>query len=136
MRLCYGLFLVFLAACGSGTSYSSAPPPPPGPPPPPPPPPAPGTVAVTVEDYDFTPSSISIKVGTPVQWTNQGAMPHNVTSDNGVFASSNLSGTGTDPYGQPTAGGQYTRMFSTTGTFAYHCSIHPTQMTGTITVTQ
>ena len=64
MRLGYGLFLVFLAACGSSTSYSSPPPPPAaGPPPAPPPPPPPGTFSVNIEDYDYAPSLITITVG-------------------------------------------------------------------------
>jgi plastocyanin len=137
MRLCYGLLLVFVAACGSSTSYSSAPPPPPPgtPPPPPPPPPPPGTVAVKIQDFSFSPSSITIKVGTPVQWTNDGAKLHSVLSDSNVFASPYLSGPSTDAYGQPTGGQTYILTFSTVGTFPYHCGVHD-YMKGTVTVTQ
>ena len=135
MRLCYGLLLVFLAACGSSTSsYNSSPPPPPGPPGPPPPPPAPTTRGVTIADYSYAPDSILVSMGTPVQWTNEGSFPHTVTSDNGAFPSSvNLAGRGTDPYGNPTPGGTYTRTFSTAGTFPYHCGIHAT-MRGKVVV--
>src|SRR5262245_16470835 len=131
MRLCYGLLLVFLAACGGSTSsYSSPPPAPPGAPPPPP---APGTVRVTVVDYSYAPDSILVSVGTPVLWTNEGSNTHRVTSDNGAFASLDLAGKGTDSYGNPTSGGTYTRTFSTAGAFPYHCGIHPT-MTGKVVV--
>ena len=131
MRLCYGLFLGFLAACGSGTSsYNSSPPPPPGVPPPPP---APGAVAVSVADFSFAPDSILVSAGTPVQWTNAGTYAHTVTSDNNAFASPDLAGTGTDSYGNPTAGGNYMRTFSSAGTFPYHCGHHPT-MRGKVVV--
>jgi len=123
MRLCYGLFLVFVAACGSSTSsYSSSPPPPPGVPPPPP---APGTVGVAIADFSFAPDSIVVAKGTPVRWDNQGNYVHRVMSDSGGFASPDLGGAGTDSYGNPTAGGNYVRTFTTAGTFPYYCSHHP-----------
>lgn len=111
MRLCYGLFLVSLAACGSTTSYSGNPPPPP----PPAPPPAPGTVFDTVFDFRFVPDTVTITSGIPVRWTNRGAQAHTVTSDSaGLFNSGTLS-----------SGAVYDRTFSSTGTYKYHCSIHP-----------
>jgi plastocyanin len=131
-RLCYGLLLGAVAACGGGNSYGTNPPPPP--PPGPPPPPAPGTVAVTISDNQYTPDTISIAVGTPVRWTNEGGSSHSVTADGGTFNSGTMSGPGNDGYGNPTAGATYTRTFSTQGTFAYHCSVHPT-MHGAVIVT-
>jgi len=47
--------------------------------------------------------------------------PHE-TSDKGVWDSGNLVTNAT-----------YTRVFSSTGTFAFHCNIHPA-MTGSIVV--
>ncbi|HEV2669651.1 MAG TPA: plastocyanin/azurin family copper-binding protein [Gemmatimonadales bacterium] len=93
-------------------------------------------MSVSIQNYAFAPNSITVPAGTSVRWTNIDSVSHSVTSDNGVFTSSNLSGTGTDPYGQPTGGGQYTRTFFTAGTFPYHCSVHPTTMKGTVIVTQ
>lgn len=134
MRLCYGLLLVFLAACGSGTSsYNSSPPPPPGMPPGPPTP-APGTAIVTIADFQYTSDTITIAKGTPVRWNNDGPSGHSVTSDGGVFDSGTLAGPGTDAYGAPTPGAQYTRVFSTEGTFAYHCTRH-LGMNGAVIVT-
>lgn len=136
MRLCYGLLLVFLAACGSSTSsYNSSPPPPPGTAPPPsPPPPAPGTVIVTIVDYQYTSDTITIAKGTSVRWNNNGPSAHTVTSDGAVFDSQTLAGPGTDAYAAPTPGAQYTRVFSTEGTFAYHCRLHA-GMNGAVIVT-
>jgi plastocyanin len=93
-------------------------------------------MSVNIEDYDYSPSSITVQAGTPVRWTNSGTMVHSVASDStGAFSSPYLSGSGTDSYGQPTAGGSYTRTFSTAGTFTYHCGAHPTVMKGTVIVT-
>jgi len=129
MRLCYGLilaFLVFVVACGgSSTSYSN-PPPPPGTPPPPPPPPGPAPIAVSIEDFSYAPDSIVVSAGTPIQWSNGGTYAHTVTSDNGVFTSTDLAGPGVDTYGNPTAGATYSRTFATAGAFPYHCTHHPT----------
>ena len=45
-----------------------------------------------------------------------------------------IAGTGTDSYGNPTGGGNYTKAFFTKGTLLYHCSIHPTTMQGVVIV--
>jgi plastocyanin len=130
MRVYYGLLFGVLAACGSGNGYSTNPPP--GPPPPPPPP---GTVFVTISDFQYAPDTITIAAGTPVRWTNEGAVSHSATADGGSFNSGTLGPPGTDGYGNPTAGATYTRTFSTQGTFPYHCTVHPTTMHGAVIVT-
>lgn len=73
----------------------------------------------------FDPNPISVKVGTTVKWTNSAPAPHTVTSD-----------APTEPYdsGTLTTGQTFQHTFNTTGTFAYHCNIHPS-MTGVVTVT-
>jgi plastocyanin len=130
MRLCYGLFLVSLAACSSSTSMSSN-----HAAPPPAPPSAPGTVLVTVSEYRFSPDTIMISKGTPVRWTNEGTLGHSVVSDSaGVFNSSTLGTGGVDTYGMPYAGASYDMTFTTAGTYPYHCGIHPRQMRGVVIV--
>src|SRR5881396_438644 len=89
MRLCCGLLLASLVACGSSTGYGGNPPPPP---PPPAPPPPPGTVFVTISEYQFSPDTITIAKSTPVRWTNSGTVPHTATADNGSFDSGTLGG--------------------------------------------
>ena len=75
--------------------------------------------------FAFTQSSVTVRVGTRVTWTNrQPAIQHTVTADGGSFGSAQLS-----------AGASFSHVFTTAGTYAYHCSIHP-DMTGTVTVTQ
>src|SRR5262245_43355735 len=87
-------------------------------------------VDVSIRDFTFTPASVTVKVGTTVRWTNNGPSAHTTTSDMGVWDSAVLS---------PNAG-TFEMTFSTTGTFPYHCSIHPPSVypgfVGTITVTQ
>jgi plastocyanin len=76
--------------------------------------------------FTFSPSSMSIKAGTTVTWTDKTDAPHTVTSDAGDPASFNgsLGGNGTT----------FGFTFTTPGTYKYHCNIHP-YMTATITVT-
>jgi len=77
------------------------------------------------EKYAFSPTTLSIKVGTQVVWTNTTDAPHTVTSDTaGVFGTtSNL-----------TTNQTFMFTFTAPGTFAYHCNVHP-YMKATITVT-
>ena len=85
--------------------------------------PAQTTNAVTVANYAFSPASITVKVGTKVTWTNQDAVKHTVTGDNG--------GPSSDLFGR---GETYSYTFDKVGTFTYHCSPHP-YMKGSVTVT-
>ncbi len=78
--------------------------------------------AVTISNFSFSPSSLTVAVGTKVTWTNKDSTTHTVTSDSGVFTSGNLAPNAT-----------YSYTFSSAGTFSYHCAIH-TYMTGTIKV--
>ena len=75
--------------------------------------------------YSFSPSSMSIKAGTTVTWTDKTDAPHTVTSDAGDPASFNGS--------LGSNGATFSFTFTTPGTYKYHCSVHP-YMTATITV--
>lgn len=102
------------------------------------------TVAcATIQDFTFSSASMAIKVGTTVRWTNNGPSAHTTTSDAGVWTSGTLRApTGGDPYGGGAAGGSYEFVFTTPGTYEYHCALHPPSLPqyagfkGTITVTQ
>ena len=78
---------------------------------------------VSISGYAFDPASLSVSTGTTVTWTNNDSVTHTITSDTGVFSSSDLS-----------PGQTFSYTFNQAGTFAYHCSIH-TYMHGTVTVT-
>ena len=87
-------------------------------------PPPPLAAAVRVIDFAFNPSSLTVRVGTRVTFTNRGAATHTVTADGGLFNSGDLP-----------SGKSYSFTFMSAGSFAYHCQIHPS-MTGTITTTR
>lgn len=99
---------------------------------------------VTIADFTFTPSTLMVKAGSAVTWTNRGPSVHTVTSDTMVFESMNLGApVAGDPYGGGgMAAGTFQFTFNTPGTYAYHCSLHPPSMptysgfTATIVVTQ
>ncbi len=74
------------------------------------------------DDKAYEPSPLTIKKGDTVKWTNKDFGIHTITENNGLFSSEEL---------RPDQIFEYT--FSSTGTFDYHCNIHPT-MTGKIIV--
>ena len=65
---------------------------------------------------------LTITAGTTVTWVNKANGTMDVTSDNGLFSSGNL-----------TNGQSFNYTFNDTGTFPYHSSINPS-MTGQILV--
>ena len=84
---------------------------------------APQTYQVQITDFAFKPAQINIKAGDLVIWTNEDPVSHTVESDSGSEISSlSLS-----------KGRSYSHTFETTGTYSYHCSIHPS-MKGTVIV--
>jgi plastocyanin len=85
------------------------------------------TAAVTVEikDFAYSPDPVTAKVGEPIGWTNGDSAPHTATLDD--------DSCGTDNINQGATG---VLVFDAAGTYPYHCAIHPTQMKGTITITE
>jgi plastocyanin len=69
----------------------------------------------------FTPATVTIKTGESVTWQNMSGMTHTTTSDQPGWSQTVLNGQ------------SFTRTFSITGTFPYHCNIHPA-MRGTVVV--
>jgi plastocyanin len=72
-----------------------------------------GQSAVDVVDNQFTPSQLTVQVGTEVVWTSDGQDPHTVTADDGSFDSGNLE-----------SGDTFSTTFDESGSFAYYCQIH------------
>jgi plastocyanin len=65
--------------------------------------------------YHFSPVTAYVNVGGTVTWTNGSDAAHTVTSHAGSeLASSTFR-----------AGKTFSHTFAATGTFGYHCSIHP-----------
>ncbi len=70
--------------------------------------------SVALVDYEFRPSDLIVPVGTTVVWTNTTtSTPHTVTADDASFDSGNLA-----------PGGTFSMVFTTPGTYRYHCSYH------------
>lgn len=78
------------------------------------------TNSVEIKDFAFNPSTINIKAGTVVTWTNQDTIKHDVKLDE--IQSPNLA-----------KGQSWSYSFTTPGNYNYICSIHPS-MQATIIV--
>jgi plastocyanin len=79
---------------------------------------------VDIKNFAFNPTTLTVKVGTRVTWTNNDTVAHFVISDSGMTLSS----------GTMAPGQTYSVTFTTPGTTTYHCNIHPS-MIGTVVVT-
>jgi plastocyanin len=90
--------------------------------------PNPPAGVVYAEDFRFRPANITITAGQSVTWTNTSGSVHNVTADDGSFASGALAISNGD-----IVGGSFSHRFAAAGTFSYRCTIHP-QMIGTVVV--
>jgi plastocyanin len=73
--------------------------------------------SVTIAHYAFGPTSLNVRVGDTVTWTNTDQAPHDVTTT----ASAPV------PIHSPTLkiGMSWSYTFTTLGTYSYICSIHP-----------
>lgn len=85
-------------------------------------------MTIEMQDFQFAPKTVTIVVGTTVNWPNPGAAPHTSTSDAGLWDS-----------GHKAPGESFSFTFTQAGTFAYHCTLHGgpggVGMAGTIIVT-
>lgn len=78
---------------------------------------------VSIKDFSFSPSTISVKKGTKITWTNNDSVSHTVTPDSGNrFNSGNLL-----------PGKSFSFIVTDLGSIRYHCAIHP-GMKGAIVV--
>ena len=101
------LLLVVLAGCAGEAADTSAP--------------VPTTTVDLPKSYRFEPAAIVVDAGATVTWTNQDEFTHNVAFD------------GEAPLVMK-PGDSVTRAFPTVGTFAYLCTLHPREMTGSVAV--
>ena len=76
---------------------------------------------VSIVDFAFRPSKVTVAAGTKVSFANTGSAPHTATRA-GSFDTGTIG-----------PGRSKTVKFSRKGTFAYHCTIHPS-MHGKIVV--
>lgn len=83
------------------------------------------TGSIDIKNMIFTPSQITVAKGGTVTWTNNDTTTHTVVDD--------LSNVDGPKSGNIEPGQTYSFTFNKTGSFQYHCSIHPS-MRGTIVV--
>ena len=79
---------------------------------------------ITIGNFTFSPATIEVAAGTPLQWINEDDVPHIVV---GVEKGSPLKSPALD------TDDRYAVVLSQPGTYHYFCSLHP-HMTGTIIV--
>jgi plastocyanin len=91
------------------------------------------TQAVTITtnssgSFVFSPSTLTIKVGTTVTWKNTTQTPHTVTS---LDANKTFNSGDNTPINSNMT---FSFTFTKAGTYKYQCDFHPQTMQGTITV--
>lgn len=80
---------------------------------------------VMATDFAFTPTELTVPVGTEVTWRSNGGLPHTVTSGAGGF-----------DLALDQRGAEASLTFSKVGRFAYVCRFHESRgMLGAIVVT-
>jgi plastocyanin len=82
------------------------------------------TVTVTIKNLTYSPEPVTAKVGDVIGWMNNDTAPHTATLDDNTCTTDTIN-----------IGASGALTFSAPGTYAYHCTIHPTIMKGTITIT-
>lgn len=72
--------------------------------------------AVMMENYAYSPSTLTIRVGDTVTWTNHDQAPHDVVTTSAPVPI----------HGSLLSQGQsWSYTFTTAGTYSYYCSVHP-----------
>ncbi len=72
-----------------------------------------GYVSVAMRDDVFQPEIIRVPVGTTVEWRNDGRNVHNVTADDGSYASGNMA---------PSQ--EFQQTFAEPGVYKFTCTLH------------
>ena len=85
------------------------------------------TVVITYQNVSIQPANLTVKVGDKIKWANKDTVIHNVTGESGPLQLSS---------GTMNPGAAYTVTASAPGVVHYVCTLHPTAMIGTITITK
>lgn len=94
------------------------------------------SVTMIMKDFSFSPDTLTVSPGERIAFDlqNQGVVPHNLSfaDASGNFASTGATASAIISGGQSTT---FTWTAPTTpGVYKFRCDVHPTQMTGTVTV--
>lgn len=82
----------------------------------------PSSVEVKIDNFSYAPTTLTVRVGTQITWTNRDDIPHTVVAEDKTFKSRVLD---TDE--------KFTLTPTKPGTYKYYCSIHP-KMTAKVVV--
>ena len=82
---------------------------------------SPGGATVVIRDFVFVPSTVTIKRGETVTWTDEDGVPHDATFSD--FTTGYIS-----------KGQSFTRRFDNPGTYTYVCKEHPAMAAATVVV--
>jgi plastocyanin len=82
----------------------------------------PGSTVVVIRGFAFGPADVRVHAGERVTWINCDEVSHTSTADRGEWSSPLLA-----------PGDAFTRTFTVSGEFPYHCEPHPF-MTGRVIV--
>jgi len=81
------------------------------------------TQTIEIKNMAFSPIQLKVGKGDTIIWINEDSAKHTVTSDSGIELDSELLSKSMT----------YSHTFKNTGTYGYHCGIHPS-MIGSIIV--
>jgi plastocyanin len=121
MQIISTSFVFALAACGSSSTGTYAAP---GMQSPTTPVTGGGTTVAATPSLSFSPSTLTVNAGDTVTFAF-GSVGHNVNFDTGAAPPADIAGVNANVSIQ--------RVFTTAGTYSYHCNIHP-GMAGTVVV--
>ena len=79
--------------------------------------------SVHIHNFAFVPASLTVSAGTSVTFVNDDAEPHTATALDKTFDSEAID-----------TNGHWTHTFTTPGSYAYFCELHP-MMKGKLIVT-
>jgi plastocyanin len=82
----------------------------------------PAASSITIDNFNFSPTAVTVAAGTTVTWSNHDDIPHTVRAVDGSFHSKAMD---TDD--------KYSFTFAKPGVYSYFCSIHP-KMVGKVIV--
>lgn len=77
---------------------------------------------IEIDNFSFSPTTVTVPVGTRVTWTNRDEIQHNIVTPDKTIKSKLLDTKET-----------FTYTFTKAGTYSYICTLHP-RMKGTIVV--
>jgi plastocyanin len=84
------------------------------------------------EELGFDPDELTVQAGTAVLLANVGGKPHTLTADDGTFDTGIVN---PGAQGGRFAGANASIVPTRSGTFPFHCEVHPEAMKGVLTVT-